>query len=100
MRYDEKRRKPKPTFKPHWTLAMWTGLTLLALIYAGCATKPAPNGLDGRPCWPAVLDSETAMLLRASHTRWEIKAGDLIQTPDCAREMSRDLLNDTYELTR
>lgn len=40
------------------------------------------------------------MLLRASHVKWEVKAGDLIQTPDCAKQMSQDLLNEVYELTR
>lgn len=66
----------------------------------GCGTKPAPNGPDGRPCWPGQLDSETAMLLRAQSHRLEVKAGDLIQTQECARQMSRDLLYETYELTR
>jgi hypothetical protein len=40
------------------------------------------------------------MLLRASHVKWEIKAGDMIQTPECATQMSRDLLNEVYELTK
>ncbi len=40
------------------------------------------------------------MLLRAQSHRLEVKAGDLIQTQECARQMSRDLLYETYELTR
>jgi len=47
-----------------------------------------------------VLDSETAMLLRAQSHTMEVHAGDLIQTPDCAKQMSTDLLNEVYGLTR
>lgn len=72
----------------------------LVLVSASCWTKPAVNGPDGRRCFPAVIDSETAMLFRATHPDWQVKAGDLIQTPECAKQDSKDRLNATYELTK
>jgi hypothetical protein len=47
-----------------------------------------------------ILDSETAMLLRAQDHKYEVRSGDLIQTPECARQMSQDLLNVIYRETR
>lgn len=71
-----------------------------ATLSFGCSTKPAVNGPDGRRCFPAVIDSETAMLFHAMHPDWQVKAGDLIQTPECAKQDSADRLNHVYELTR
>jgi len=85
--------------KRRWLAAMSMLSMLLVMSNGGCATKPAPSPED-RPCWVGIIDSETAMLLRAQSRRLEVKAGDLVQTPECARQMSRDLLNETYELTR
>ncbi len=78
---------------------IWIGLTLAVMGSAGCSTKVGPNDPDGRRCFPAVLDTETAMLLRASRN-WDVKAGDLIQTKACALQDSRDRLNALYEITR
>lgn len=83
-----------------WTQGMLTGLCGLAMLSAACSTKPAVNGPDGRPCFPAVLMSEDALQLRLAHPLWHIRAGDLIQTPECAKQDSADRLNATYELTR
>jgi hypothetical protein len=47
-----------------------------------------------------ILDSETAMLLRAQSHKYEVRSGDLIQTPECAKQMSQDLLNEIYRETR
>lgn len=83
-----------------WRAGMCSMLCLLWISCAACATKPELSGPDGRPCFVGVLDSETTMLLRASHPKWELRSGDLIQTPECARQMSEDLLNNVYDLTR
>lgn len=97
--YDRKPKKPMRIFKPRWTVAMWIALTLLGLHLDGCASRPQPSP-ETRPCWIAVLDSDTAMLLRAQAHALQVKAGDLIQTQECARQMSQDLLNEVYGLTR
>lgn len=81
------------------SVLIWTALTLSVLSLGACATKPSPNAPDGRPCYPAVLDSETAMLLRAAHL-WDVRMGDLITTRECALQDSDDRLNETYRLTR
>lgn len=72
------------------------GLVMLSLL--SCA-KPKLNGPDGRTCFVAVLDAETARLLQASRS-WPVRAGDLIQTPECAKEDSLERVNHLYELTR
>lgn len=54
---------------------------------------------DERPCYIGALDSETAMLLRASHPKWALRSGDLIITPICAEQMAEDLLNEGRRLT-
>lgn len=85
--------------RPFWMAMPWLLLVCVS-SFASCATERLPNGPDGRPCWVGVLDSQTAMLLRASHPKWEIKTGDLIQTPECAIQESQDLLNSLYRETR
>lgn len=82
-----------------WRAVTISTLLLLCLSFGGCVTKPEPRA-DDRPCWVGIIDSETAMLLRAANPKWELKSGDLIQTPECAQQMSRDLLNEIYHLTR
>lgn len=81
-----------------WQATMST-LLLLGIVCSSCSAKPLPRPDDDRPCWVGVLDAETAMLLRASR-HWEVKAGDLIQTPRCANDESEALLNSVYHLTR
>lgn len=81
-----------------WRAIMCT-LLLLGIGSSSCSGKPRPNPDDDRPCWVGVLDSETAMLLRASRS-WEVKAGDLIQTPRCANDESEALLNSILQSTR
>lgn len=80
-------------------VASWIVSILLGSSNVGCVTKPAPSP-EARACWVGILDSETAMLLRAQSHKLDVKAGDLIQTPECARQMSQDLLNETYSLTK
>lgn len=75
-------------------------IALFGLSQSACTTKPEVSGPDGRPCVIGFVDSELAMLLRATHPRWELKAGDQIWTPECAGQFSRDILNETFELTR
>lgn len=86
--------------RQRWPMAISHALIGALTISAGCVTKPAPNGPDGRPCWVGQLDSTTAMLLRAQSPPIYGLAGDLIQTQACAQQMSHDLLLETYELTR
>ncbi len=82
------------------TQVMRFGLCGLVIVSAYCSPKPLPNGPDGRPCFPAVLTSTDVMQLRAAHPLWQIHAGDLIQTPECAKQDSADRLHALYELTR
>ena len=70
------------------------------LYLDGCATKPLPSSHDGRACFVAVLDSETAMLLRAQSHTMNVKAGDWIITPECVKQHGTDLVNETYRMTR
>jgi len=79
--------------------AMRCGLAVLAIVNLTSCVKPKPSDPDGRSCFVAVLDSETAMLLRASRS-WPVLAGDLIQTPECAMEDSQQRVHHLYELTR
>ena len=81
------------------TTAMWAGPITLSCIFAGCGTKPAPS-VEGRLCWVAVLDSETAMLLRAQSHKLEVKAGDWVITPECLKQIGVDMVNETYRMTR
>lgn len=81
-----------------WRVGIWLMPALLVSSFGGCSTASTPK-TDDRPCWVGILDGETAMLLRASR-QWEVKAGDLIQTPTCAREESEALLNSVYHATR
>jgi hypothetical protein len=74
---------------------------MLLLLLPACglfATKP-PVEDDGRPCYIGALDSETVMLLRASHPKWELRNGDLIITPFCAGAWADDLLHEGRRLT-
>ena len=48
----------------------------------------------------AVLDSETAMLLRAQSHKLEVKAGDWVITPECLKQIGVDMVNETYRMTR
>ena len=48
----------------------------------------------------AVLDSETAMLLRAQSHTMNVKSGDWIITPECVKQQGADLVNETYRMTR
>lgn len=48
----------------------------------------------------AVLDSETAMLLRAQSHTMNVKGGDWIITPECVKQWGVDLANETYRMTR
>lgn len=61
--------------------------------------KPEPS-VGARSCWVAVIDSETAMMLRAQSHHMDVRAGDLIQTPACAMQMGTDALDEVYSLTR
>ena len=48
----------------------------------------------------AVLDSETAMLLRAQSHTMNVKGGDWVITPECVKQHGTDLVNETYRMTR
>ena len=79
---------------------MWIGLMLLASVSWTSCAKPRPSAdADGRPCIPAVVDAEMAMLLRAAQ-HYDVLAGDLIMTPECAKADSLERRNHVYELTR
>lgn len=82
------------------TMAMWLGLTAATFGLEGCATKPLPSSPDGRACFVAMLDSETAMLLRAQSHVMNVKAGDWVITPECVKQHGTDLVNETYRMTR
>ena len=73
---------------------------MLTCFFAGCATKPLPSSPDGRACFVAVLDSETAMLLRAQATSVNVRAGDWVLTADCLNQIGVDMANETYRMTR
>ena len=82
------------------TTAMWIGLTAVTFVCAGCAPKPLPSSPNERACFVAVLDSETAMLLRAQSHTMNVKGGDWIITPECVKQQGTDLANETYRMTR
>lgn len=69
------------------------------LLLTACAAKPEVMA-ETRACYLAVLDSETAMMLRAQGQHYDVKAGDLIQTRECAMQATEDLKNGIYLLTR
>lgn len=73
---------------------------MLTCFFAGCATKPLPSSPDGRACFVAMLDSETAMLFRAQAHTVNARAGDWIVTADCLTQIGVDIANDTYRMTR
>ena len=74
------------------------GLLLLVSVSVSSCAKPKLAALDGRTCPVAVLDSETAMLLRAAQI--PAKAGDGIYPQACAKEDALDRRNHLLELTR
>ena len=82
------------------TAAMWLAQIALICAFAGCAQKPLPSSPDGRACFVAMLDSETAMLLRAQSHAMNVKSGDWVITPECVKQHGTDLVNETYRMTR
>ena len=73
---------------------------MLTCLLSACAQKPLPSSPDGRACFVAVLDSETAMLLRAQSHTMNVKGGDWVITPECLKQIGVDLVNETYRMTR
>ena len=69
-------------------------------VFAGCAPMPLLSSPDGRACFVAVLDSETAMLLRAQSHTMNVKGGDWVMTAECVKQIGVDLANETYRMTR
>lgn len=82
------------------TTAMWLGLTAATFGLESCAQKPLPSNPDGRACFVTVLDSETAMMLRAQAQTMNVRGGDWIVTADCLKQLGTDLANETYRMTR
>jgi hypothetical protein len=74
-------------------------LILLAAGFSGCTSAPLPKPPDGRGCWVAMLDTDTAAILHGLRG-WDVRAGDLIQTQVCADEDRDAFVDSILHLTR